>query len=181
MNKILKDSLIRKNKHVYTNALKAIENVMGEDFTNTNKFRKIRSIILTVGNEVSRSIDTELDQYACVMREGVAPVAICAGEYIKSLLPNIKFERKAFAGGEFQPTMTIVAKNADDDLSLLREILGCGIVFREKGLSVCQTCGVRDCMKVIPILNQFMFKLSSNGSYVKWVEDVQKSYRLTTV
>jgi hypothetical protein len=176
MNKILKDSLIRKNRHLYTNALRAVENIMPQEFQATEQFKKIRSVILTVGNEIGRSIETELDQYAIVMLDGDAPTQICASEYIKSLLPQVKFTTKVGTEGSL-PIVTIVAREDADDLSLLREILECGAVSRVQGRSVCEVIGVRDCLRILPIFERFMNKLPNNNSYHKWVTAVLDGYR----
>jgi len=177
MSKILRESLIRKNRHMYTSALKAVERVMGEEFQRSEKFRKIRSMILTVGNEIARSVETELDQYAIVVKDGAAPMVTSASEFIKSLLPQIKFESRQNMDGGFVPTMTIAVKDGDADLSLLIEVLGCGMVVKHGGKSVFEVCGVRDCSKIIPVLEQFMQRVPNPLSYRQWVQDVYDGYR----
>jgi len=177
MSKILKESLIRKNRHMYTSALKAIERVMGDRFQEGEDFKKIRSMILTVGNEISRSIDTEIDQYAIVVKDGAAPRVTSASEFIKSLLPRVKFTSRQNTDGTRVPSMVIETKDDGLDLSLLREVLGCGMVVRKGSAKVFEVCGARDCSQIIPIFEQFMQKVPNPLSYRQWVNDVYEGYR----
>jgi len=176
MNKVLKDSLVRKNRQMYKTALRAIERVMGPEFTRSDKFSAIRSTILTAGNEVERSISTEVDQYAIVLKDGETPAAVSASEYIISMVPQIKFGLEVQAGGSV-PFLRLISKDVKEDLSLLREIFGAGIVSRQNGYPLFEVRGTTDCMKVKPVMDEIMKRLKNPSDYVEWVESLYALYR----
>lgn len=187
MSKVLKDSLIRKNRHMYKTALNAIERVMGKDFRFTEQFNAVRNLILNTGNEIERSISSELDQYAIVLKDGATPAKISAGEYVLSLLPNIEFSRIENEDHSV-PTMKMTLSRYDSEthrheegnLSLLREILGCGIAAKDKKMNpVFEVVGVADCLKVIPVMTEVIRKAPPKyrQAYNQWVQGVYSDYR----
>jgi hypothetical protein len=178
MNKVLEDSLLRKNKQVYKSALNAVERVMGRDFTSSREFRAIRNMILTVGNEVERSIKTELDQYAIVVKDGPEPAAISASEYILSLVPELKFGIDVREHGEV-PFIKLKARQENDNFDLVREILGRGIIARANNYQVFEVRGVSDCLEVLPILTQIMARFGHSQEFGGWVQKVYSLYQDT--
>jgi len=175
MNKILKDSLVRKNRQMYKSALRAIERVMGSGFVGGKQFTAIRSMILTAGNEIERSISTEVDQYAIALKDGAAPAAISTSEYIISMVPNIKFGLDQRKQGVV-PFLKLVAKDENEDLSLLREIFEAGIVSRENGYPLFEVRGIADCMKVKPVMDEIMKRLQSPQDYTDWAGSLYNLY-----
>lgn len=183
MSKVLKDSLVRKNRHMFKTALNAVERVMGQDFRETEKFNAIRNLILNAGNEIERSIKSELDQYAIVLKDGSPPAATTAGEYIRQVLPNIEFSRVDSVRGNV-PRMKIKLCDKDGDLSLLREILNCGIVSCDRqGYPVFDAVGVADCLKLIPVMNEVLYNAPPKYRqiYNQWVQGVYSDYKVIGV
>lgn len=175
MNKVLKDSLVRKNRQMYKTALRAVERVLGNEFTKTPKFAAIRSMILTAGNEIERSILTEVDQYAIVLKDGEAPAAVSASEYIMSMVPKIKFGLENRSSGTV-PFLRLISNNENEDLSLLREIFGAGLVSRHNGYPLFEVRGTVDCMKIKPVMDEIMKRLHNPRDYTEWVESLSVLY-----
>lgn len=175
MNKVIKDSLVRKNRQMYKGALRAIEKVMGTQFQRGDQFAAMRSMILTIGNEIERSITAEVDQYAIVLKDGDAPAAVSTSEYIISMVPQIRFGLEQGCEGNV-PFVRLISRDADEDLSLLREILGAGIVLRHHGYPTYEARGIADCMKIKPVLDEVMKRLQSPPDYLEWVKSLFTLY-----
>ena len=175
MNKVLKDSLIRKNRQMYKSALRAIERVMGNEFIRSKEFAAIRNMILTAGNEIERSISTELEQYATVLKDGESPKAVSASEYILSLVPDIKFGIEQTEDTR-TPFLRLVAKDEREDLSLLREIFDVGIVSRQNGYPRFEVRGIQDCMTVKPVMDEIMKRFHHPADYIEWTQSLFALY-----
>jgi len=175
MNKVLKDSLVRKNRQMYKTALRAIEKVMGPGFVGNKQFTAMRSMILTAGNEIERSIKTEVDQYVIVLKDGETPVAVSTSEYIISMVPQIKFGIDQRLG-KIVPFLKLVSQDEEEDLSLLREIFETGIVSRQNGYPCFEVRGTVDCMQAKPVMDEIMKRLQNPPDYVEWVESLHALY-----
>ncbi len=172
---VLRRSLERRIRHVFTTALKEIErNCPGT--TQTSGWGVARNNILTVGNDASRATVAELNDYV-IHQKGISidksndDIKIHLEKSGLTLFQNIEFLEDPIGFRVYAST------DNKKTLEQLRNHIDSGIIYFSDPHFVYYIRGLDDCVnKLIPVLDKLKWVQGLSRNYNDWRAKVVNAY-----